>query len=300
MFAVPATALALANGPSQTAANGVALQASMPSRHVAYHRNFTVSGRAPLNQSGQVVSLELQPAGSRSWHQIATARVRPDGSFRLKAWLRRSGALRAVGASAQAPAHAVQASSADPPSAPEKVWVRAKLQVPQHAINVLGNQPVSVNGRLLPGQNGRHVALQELRAGRWYTVASTRTSRRGNFGLRYVPGGTAERRLRVKFAGDPANTATSTGAGTVTVYQPSAASWYNDAGATACGFHSYYGVANLSLPCGTKVNFYYHGRAITAVVQDRGPYTGGRSWDLNQNLAQALGFNGVDTVWTSQ
>ena len=32
------------------------------------------------------------------------------------------------------------------------------------------------------------------------------------------------------------------------------ASWYyDDAGATACGFHAHYGVANRTLPCGTKV-----------------------------------------------
>src|SRR5258707_1980088 len=78
MPAVPATALALTTGPSQTAADGVALQASMPSRDVAYHRTFTVSGRAPSSEAGQVVKLELAPAGSRDWHQIATARVRPD------------------------------------------------------------------------------------------------------------------------------------------------------------------------------------------------------------------------------
>jgi rare lipoprotein A (peptidoglycan hydrolase) len=180
------------------------------------------------------------------------------------------------------------------------VWVEARLEVPHQSLNALGSQPVSVRGRLLPGQGGRHLSLQELRAGRWYTVSTTRTSRRGNFSLRYAPGGNTERRLRVKFAGDRGNTATSTLAGSVTVYQQSVASQYDDAGATACGIHATYGVANLSLPCGTKVRFYYHGRAITAVVQDRGPYVGGREWDLNQNLAAALGFNGVDSVWTAQ
>lgn len=74
------------------------------------------------------------------------------------------------------------------------------------------------------------------------------------------------------------------------------ASWYDDAGATASGSHAYYGVAHLSLPFGTKVRFCYHGNCITAVVDDRGPYVGGREWDLNQNTASALGFSGVDTV----
>jgi rare lipoprotein A (peptidoglycan hydrolase) len=77
------------------------------------------------------------------------------------------------------------------------------------------------------------------------------------------------------------------------------ASWYYDAGGTACGFHAYLGVANKTLPCGTKVRFSYHGRSASAVVQDRGPYVGGRVWDLNQGLAGALGFSGVDYVQAS-
>ena len=58
-------------------------------------------------------------------------------------------------------------------------------------------------------------------------------------------------------------------------------------------------MANRDLPCGTQVTFRYGGRTVTAVVDDRGPYVGGREWDLNQNTAAALGFDGVDTVWSS-
>jgi rare lipoprotein A (peptidoglycan hydrolase) len=78
------------------------------------------------------------------------------------------------------------------------------------------------------------------------------------------------------------------------------ASWYYDGGRTACGFHAYYGVANKRLRCGTRVLFRYHGRSAWAVVQDRGPYVGGRVWDLNQGLAGALGFRGVNYVQASR
>lgn len=75
------------------------------------------------------------------------------------------------------------------------------------------------------------------------------------------------------------------------------ASWYDDSvGQTACGYHAGNGVANKFLACGTHVMFSYHGRTTEATVDDRGPYIGGRDWDLNQNTAAALGFNGVDTV----
>ncbi len=40
-------------------------------------------------------------------------------------------------------------------------------------------------------------------------------------------------------------------------------------------------------------------RTVTAVVDDRGPYVGGRDWDLNQNTAAALGLIGVQTVWST-
>jgi rare lipoprotein A (peptidoglycan hydrolase) len=77
------------------------------------------------------------------------------------------------------------------------------------------------------------------------------------------------------------------------------ASWYYDGGSTACGFHARLGVANKRLRCGTKVLFSYHGRSAWAIVQDRGPYVGGRVWDLNQGLATELRFAGVDYVQAS-
>jgi rare lipoprotein A (peptidoglycan hydrolase) len=76
------------------------------------------------------------------------------------------------------------------------------------------------------------------------------------------------------------------------------ASWYYDTSGACASPNgcSTYGVANLSLPFGTRVLFDYHGRTVTATVDDRGPYVGGRTWDLNQTTAGALGFSGVDTV----
>lgn len=55
-------------------------------------------------------------------------------------------------------------------------------------------------------------------------------------------------------------------------------------------------VAHKSLPFGTRIQFEYKGRTATAVVNDRGPYVGGRTFDLGPGTAQALGFGGVGTV----
>jgi rare lipoprotein A len=117
--------------------------------------------------------------------------------------------------------------------------------------------------------------------------------------LRYRVERPGHQPLRVRFAGDHTNAGVSSAAGRVVVLHQSLASWYEDGGTTACGFHAYYGVANLSLPCGARVTFRRAGRSVTATVDDRGPYVGGREWDLNQNTAAALGFGGVGSVWSS-
>ncbi|MDP2401086.1 MAG: septal ring lytic transglycosylase RlpA family protein [Actinomycetota bacterium] len=55
-------------------------------------------------------------------------------------------------------------------------------------------------------------------------------------------------------------------------------------------------VAHKSMAFGTKIQFEYKGRTVTAVVNDRGPYVHGRVFDLGPGTAKALGFGGVGTV----
>ena len=70
------------------------------------------------------------------------------------------------------------------------------------------------------------------------------------------------------------------------------ASYYTYAAgaATACGFDSPMGVANRTLPCGTRVRM-CASRCAVAVVDDRGPYVYDRLWDLSVGLARAIGFD---------
>lgn len=55
-------------------------------------------------------------------------------------------------------------------------------------------------------------------------------------------------------------------------------------------------VAHRSLAFGTKIEFSYEGRTCIATVQDRGPFSAGRTFDLGPGTATALGFSGVGTV----
>jgi rare lipoprotein A len=60
------------------------------------------------------------------------------------------------------------------------------------------------------------------------------------------------------------------------------------------------GVAHKSLPCGTKVTLHYHGRTVRVPVVDRGPYVGGREFDLTAATKQKLGFGSTGTVLSTR
>jgi len=175
-----------------------------------------------------------------------------------------------------------------------------------HSFAVLDGQAIDVRGTLLPGIAGRTVQLQGRFGHRWNELTSGSTGSRGGFHVHFVPGDqegaggpVGSHPLRLLFPGDRAHARSWRGIGQMTVYNQSVASWYDDAGGTASGFHATFGVANRTLPFGTKVMFRYGARTVTAVVDDRGPFVSGRDWDLDQNTAAALRFSGVGTVWST-
>lgn len=69
------------------------------------------------------------------------------------------------------------------------------------------------------------------------------------------------------------------------------ASWYYDEGSTACGYHAEPGVANKTLPCGTRVRI-CSARCATLTVDDRGPYVEGRVFDLSVQAREAVAYPG--------
>jgi len=89
---------------------------------------------------------------------------------------------------------------------------------------------------------------------------------------------------------------------TMTVYRPAMATWYGPGfygRTTACGIRMtrrLLGVAHRKLPCGSQVALTYKGKAITVPVVDRGPFKGGRRWDLTSAAATALGFTYTDRI----
>jgi hypothetical protein len=299
---VPGTAVALETGAAQAlgATSAPALRTSVSRHSLHYAQYVTVRGTAPSGDAGRPVQLQFLPAGSSSWRGLARGTIHSDEHFSFRVRLRRSGRLRAVSPqSAENPL--VHAATAPPaPSSPQRVGVKAEFRVRERSLTVQTGHRISVSGSLLPTQGGAPVRLMSRIGGRWHTLARSRTGRRGGFVLHYVMRHTGTRWLRVSFAGDRSNLSTWAEAGRVIGLVPRVASWYSDGGSTACGFHAHYGVANKTLPCGTKVTIAYHGHSVLATVDDRGPYVAGRTYDLNQNTASALGMYGVATVLASR
>lgn len=289
-----------AQAAGQTTPATLALRA--PHR-TPYGRVATIAGAATSSQAGRRVALQSAAPSGGGWHQLAVATIGRRGRFGFHLVVRRSLVLRAVEQPPAGPTGrgVATAASASLPvtSGPRPVTVSAHIDLARRQLAVLGTGLVRVAGRLLPQIGGRVVRLQGRTAAGWRTLARTRTGRHGGFALR-APARRRRQPLRVAFSGDQSNGAVSVVAGVAMLLRQTTVSWYDDAGATGCGFHAGYGVANKSLPCGTRLRFTSGGRSVTATVDDRGPYVGGREFDLNQNTAAALGFAGVGTVWVSQ
>ena len=90
--------------------------------------------------------------------------------------------------------------------------------------------------------------------------------------------------------------------GRLNVYRRAQASWYGPGlygGRLGCGgtlTPGTLGVASTSLPCGAKVTLRHGARTVRVPVVDRGPYAGGREFDLTGATKERLGFSGAGSI----
>ena len=193
----------------------------------------------------------------------------------------------------------------DPPSGvvsapvPETVTVSVK----RHA---LAGRRVKFGGTLGSGADGRTVLIQQRKGRGWNTVARTKT-RAGRFSAYWTPQATGRRGIRAFVPGENgAAPAVRELKGGVTIYRARNASWYGPGlygNKLACGGRlspGTVGVAHKTLPCGTRVTLHNRGRTLTVKVVDRGPYVGGRFYDLTAATKQKLGFGSTGTVWSTK
>lgn len=296
------TALAFAQGAPAPESSAVPRAPVVRDATLRLGQRADVRGRFAASDAGRRIALQYAARGAR-WRPVATTTLGADGRYRFRVRLKRSGAVR-IALLPDGAAAGVVAAEAAPASGGRRIAVAGRLVVGHRGHDVQAGEAVHVRGTLLPRTRGRRVVVEAGSHGRWHAVARARTRANGHFDARVATHAPGSQRLRVRFAGDRRNAGTRAGAGTLQAYRASLASWYGlYGGALACGGTLGYdtlGVANKYLPCGTQVTLRYRGREVTVPVVDRGPYVGGREWDLTGATARRLGFDGVGVVWSTK
>jgi rare lipoprotein A len=168
---------------------------------------------------------------------------------------------------------------------------------PGHSrLNVVAGRIATVTGRTTPGIAGRPVALQRRAGRQWVTIARATTRAGGVFRLRFRPHRPTSARVRLR-ADDSRRVI-----GRLNVYRRTSVSWYGPGlygNKLSCGgtlTPGTLGVAHKTLPCGTRVTLRRGDRVIRVPVVDRGPYVGGREFDLTSATRARLGFGVVGSV----
>ena len=171
----------------------------------------------------------------------------------------------------------------------------AQPGVTKTRLDVRAGQRAMVAGTATPGQT---VSLQIRRRGRWRTVDLDRATD-GRFRLRARVNRTMTAPVRVGAEG------VTRRLGRLNVYRYANASWYGPGlygNRTGCGgtlAPGRLGVAHKSLPCGSRITLRHRGRSLRVRVIDRGPYVGGREYDLTEATARKLRFRGHGAILTT-
>jgi hypothetical protein len=164
---------------------------------------------------------------------------------------------------------------------------------------VLDGNGLALRGKVRP--SGRHRVRLVIR-GAEQGVRGVTTKANGTFALRWAPERTGSYAVRAHVVHERRLRASESAQRKLTAYRLAGASYYGPGlygNGVACGgtlMPGTMGVANKTLPCGTKVKLRYHGRSVTVPVIDRGPYVAGRDYDLTEAVKVKLGFPGVGTV----
>ena len=171
-----------------------------------------------------------------------------------------------------------------------------RVAIAHRRLDVLAGRHALVTGRLAPARAGRAVALQRRGAAGWRTIDRDRVTADGAFALRFRPREPGSAAVRVQYG------AAHRRLGRLNVYRRTEVSWYGPGlygSRLGCGgtlTPGTLGVANKSLPCGAKVTLRHGTRTVRVPVVDRGPYSGGREFDLTAATKERLRFSGVGTI----
>jgi rare lipoprotein A len=298
LMLLPVTALIISsNGTTASAAaSKTGLQASHkqvgPNSSVTLSGHFTAPKAATTAETeskgaqdrSQRVRIQFRANGAKNWHDQDTTSTGKSGKFSERVAVTRSGRFRAVSSSGQkTPA--------------EMVRVKSETQSRLGEKNPKVGDSVAIKGHVAPGGPGRKVAVKV-----GGDTLHTRTNKSGHFEVKWKAASAGDYAVHVKADGDRIAAGSGDKAGQVTVFRGAEASYYGPGfygGALACGGtlqSDTIGVANKTLPCGTKLTLRYGNKEVEAKVIDRGPYSGTREFDLTEATKNKLGFPSTGTV----
>ena len=209
-------------------------------------------------------------------------------------WKRKRAALALLPAAATMTMMGFTAAAVGVKSIPAEPNV--KLDAKRH---VRAGKTALIRGRVTPAVS-RTVLVKV--GGR--TVKKVRTRNDGRFRARWRAPRAGVFTARAVIRG----LETQGGFGTVRInaYRAAAASYYGPGlygGSLACGGTlrpGTLGVANKSLPCGARLTLRYRKRSVRVQVIDRGPFSGGREFDLTAATKARLGFPSTGTVLSTR
>lgn len=260
-----------------------------PNEKITLSGHFAALKSAPADRAGsREVQIEFRPIGADNWHDAGRTRVGRRGRFSERVGVPRSGRFRAISSGGQA-------------TEATKVRIKSVTRARVSTKNADVGEKVHVKGHVAPGAAGRRVAIRA--GGR---TLHTRTGASGRFRVAWKADDAGEYTVRAKAEGDRIAAGSGDRAGRVQVFRGAVASYYGPGfygHRTACGGTlepDTIGVANKSMPCGTKLTLRYKGREVDAKVIDRGPYSGDREFDLTEATKNKLGFPSTGVVGVSK
>jgi hypothetical protein len=229
--------------------------------------------------------------------------MRPQTILRAAGAAVAPGALAAATAVAATAPPAASGSGAAPADRPDARGATrdtgpaaGDVAIARRRLNVVSGRRALVSGHVAAVAPGRAVALERRTGGEWHTIDRDRTAAGGAFAFRFRPREAGTATVRVRSGGAREHV------GRLNVYRRAQASWYGPGlygGRLGCGgtlTPGTLGVASTSLPCGAKVTLRHGERAVRVPVVDRGPYAGGREFDLTAATKERLGFSGAGSI----
>jgi rare lipoprotein A len=179
--------------------------------------------------------------------------------------------------------------------------------VAQPAIGaVLLGHTTHVRGTVSGAGDQTVVVERRIADGPWLPTATAVAAPDGSFDAVWKTDHSGHFDVRARLAsasgGSTAAAAAALPTSQITVFRSNVATWFGPGfygHRTACGqrlTRRLLGVANRTLPCGTKLTLLYAGRTITVPVVDRGPFAHGASYDLTSATAQALGVTSTSRI----